>query len=198
MFCLQPFSESEPELGSILHTGCYYAETVLTSPCGINFNRRYQFCMNQKPPLLSSLGMVWIERLDVPKSNKHRQQGVSLYIPSKTFWKPPSSTHCIPKCPWKTWGWCRTPATARRAPPPPPHPEGHGDPRAAVEVTKLSTPPEGTSGRRCRLQRQPRHRWGCALTFSALLNHNFTTLQDHKNKRTWERKERKEKYEQEH
>lgn len=100
MFCLQAFSESEPELSSILHTGCYYAEAVLTSPYGINFNRRYQFCMNQKPPLLSSLGMVSIERLDVPKSNKPQATG--------GFFVPPLKTSLIHMLHPKTVSWANT------------------------------------------------------------------------------------------
>lgn len=54
---------------------------------------------------------------------------------------------------------------------------------------------KGTPGRWSWLSWQPQNQHSHALTFSTLLNHNFTILQDHKKKRMWERKE---KYEQEH
>jgi len=141
MFCLQAFSESEPELSSILHTGCYYVETVLTSPCGINFNRRYQFSMNQKPLLLSSLGMIWIERLDVPKSKKPQTMGGFFVTPFENLLK----TSLIHMLHLQTMSASNTgtvltpqlqpvtlPLPAPRAPPPPPRPGGDGGPRAGV------------------------------------------------------------------
>lgn len=190
MFCLQAFLESEPELSSILHAGCYYAETVLTSPCGINFNRRYQFSMNQKPPLLSSLGMVWMER------------GVSLYSPLKTFWKPPLSTHCITKLrPWKTWGWRQPPGynPAPHVPPPPPYPEGDGDLRARVpvmEMTKLS------AHNKAHWAEGPGCSGSCSISGAVLSPSELCwiiALQPCKITRTSAHgKEKKEKYEQEH
>lgn len=81
------FLESELKLSSMLHTVCYYVETVLTSPHGINFNRCCQIFKNQNPRLLSSLGMVWVKRLDVHKSNKPQTQDTlpSLKTHLKSF-----------------------------------------------------------------------------------------------------------------
>lgn len=204
--------QSEPELSSILHTGCYCVETVLTSPYGINFYRCYQFYMNQKPPLLSSLGMVWIERLDVPKSNKSQTTGGFFVPPFENFLKTSLTQMLHPKTMSRTchlcWDGTNPLATSHpRASPSAVHttssstslkwwwPQSQSD---VMEVTKLSTPPEGTPGRKSQLQRQSWHECGPTLTFSTLLNHNFTTLQDHKSKRIWERKEREGKCEQEH
>lgn len=192
------------KLDSMLHTESYYVETVRTFPHGINFNRFYQFCKNQKPCLLSNFGMVWVKRLDVHKNSKPQTQGTPhLEIPFEKFphpyavsqdyvWgrhrdgtDPPARAYpCVASKNVQTaysfpswrWQWC----------------QGWG---AAMELTKPSTLAKVTPRRWSWLSWQPQNQHSHPLTFSTLLNHNFTVLQDHKKKRIWERKE---KYEQEH
>lgn len=130
--------ESELKLGSVLHTECYYVETVLTCPHGINFNRCYQFYKNQKPHPLCSFEMVQVKRLGVHKSNKPQTGGTpSLKTHLKSF-----LTHTLYR---KTMSGANTgmalnpqlepiPVLLPKLciPLPPSHPEDDGEPRAGV------------------------------------------------------------------
>lgn len=136
------------------------------------------------------------------KAINHKQRGVSLYSPLKTFWKPPLSTHCITKLrPWQTWGWRQPPGynPAPHVPPPPPYPEGDGDLRARVpvmEMTKLST------HNKAHWAEGPGCSGSCSIS-GAMLSPSelcwIIALQPCKITRTSAHgKEKKEKYEQEH